>query len=835
MVDSGKWIDDVVKTHYISLIPFEEFVVNNFESDDNNKISYWKETGKRVLFKIINDNISIDNKMEKSFLLELKLHQRRDFNERIIQIFGVSQNPTTNSCFLVVQYADGGNLRHILENTILSWVDKLNLAHQIAEGLNFLHSNGIIHENLYPWNVLFHQNRAKLTNFGISEHLILNHPDEFEISEQDKEFRELEIDAMTAELWLEKKDIIIPTEIKTKKDNNNNNKETVLESPIEIEKDEKGEKEKEKEKVEKERIREVKLITNEPELGKKLSIKKKSWTYKAKNKAKGFVKRLSGSTSGSDLNTSNIKKSFTKSMSFDSKEVIDQGERIDTGWTFVSSDIKEPESPIMTKSDSSINRGLFSFSNLTGRSASESSISKSISVTQPDKYSYSEYCKVLFATNSWTINSAPCYAAYHAKKGDLDGLKWHIHVQKEKLNEIQQITGPRNSYRRPLEPLMIEVAQYCPGENIIQTFTSLISMGATCDCTNSYTGGSPINYLGENKSLFSSETNSQYFKDSLTYLITNGCLINAKRSNGDTLLITLLFKWNKELTPNVIKFCLDNGANPNLSNEIGGNPLGYTLTQIRFNHRGGPFEKIYKILKLLVRYGADVNRQITIPGKKLPNLLFVCVDMGLNMKEEWVKKLIKRLIKWGVDVNARMGEQKKFDEEINNNNYDNDNDDGDNDDGDIIKLAGTSKDETTTPKVTFNLTEEQKEKELLTKVESLNILGYAAKLSQLSTIKILLDRIYSISSPESIKEALNVTSKGEVEQKKFFMSWLNESGKEKRDKVKAKMERREMRRREKLKKKVKKGKQTENYDDDDDDDDYDYDDDDDDDDDDDEE
>ncbi|CAB4474912.1 unnamed protein product [Rhizophagus irregularis] len=812
MVDSGKWIDDVVKTHYISLIPFEEFVVNNFESDDNNKISYWKETGKRVLFKIINDNISIDNKMEKSFLLELKLHQRRDFNERIIQIFGVSQNPTTNSCFLVVQYADGGNLRHILENTILSWVDKLNLAHQIAEGLNFLHSNGIIHENL-----------------------ILNHPDEFEISEQDKEFRELEIDAMTAELWLVKKDIIIPTEIKTKKDNNNNNKETVLESPIEIEKDEKEEKEKEKEKVEKERIREVKLITNEPELGKKLSIKKKSWTYKAKNKAKGFVKRLSGSTSGSDLNTSNIKKSFTKSMSFDSKEVIDQGERIDTGWTFVSSDIKEPESPIMTKSDSSINRGLFSFSNLTGRSASESSISKSISVTQPDKYSYSEYCKVLFATNSWTINSAPCYAAYHAKKGDLDGLKWHIHVQKEKLNEIQQITGPRNSYRRPLEPLMIEVAQYCPGENIIQTFTSLISMGATCDCTNSYTGGSPINYLGENKSLFSSETNSQYFKDSLTYLITNGCLINAKRSNGDTLLITLLFKWNKELTPNVIKFCLDNGANPNLSNEIGGNPLGYTLTQIRFNHRGGPFEKIYKILKLLVRYGADVNRQITIPGKKLPNLLFVCVDMGLNMKEEWVKKLIKRLIKWGVDVNARMGEQKKFDEEINNNNYDNDNDDGDNDDGDIIKLAGTSKDETTTPKVTFNLTEEQKEKELLTKVESLNILGYAAKLSQLSTIKILLDRIYSISSPESIKEALNVTSKGEVEQKKFFMSWLNESGKEKRDKVKAKMERREMRRREKLKKKVKKGKQTENYDDDDDDDDYDYDDDDDDDDDDDEE
>lgn len=48
----------------------------------------------------------------------------------------------------MVQYADGGNLRHILENTILSWIDKLNLAHQITEGLNFLHSKGITHGKL---------------------------------------------------------------------------------------------------------------------------------------------------------------------------------------------------------------------------------------------------------------------------------------------------------------------------------------------------------------------------------------------------------------------------------------------------------------------------------------------------------------------------------------------------------------------------------------------------------------------------------------------------------------------------------------------------------------
>ena len=49
----------------------------------------------------------------------------------------------------MVQYADGGNLRYVLENsTELSWIDKFNLAHQISEGINFLHEKGIIHGNL---------------------------------------------------------------------------------------------------------------------------------------------------------------------------------------------------------------------------------------------------------------------------------------------------------------------------------------------------------------------------------------------------------------------------------------------------------------------------------------------------------------------------------------------------------------------------------------------------------------------------------------------------------------------------------------------------------------
>ncbi|CAI2161766.1 19383_t:CDS:10 [Funneliformis geosporum] len=792
MAQCIKWIDNIVKLRHINLIPFEEFdYYEDAKGDDDNRVNYWKKTGIKVISKIIQKHLIVDDEMNKVFLHE-------DFNERIIQIFGISQEPKTNNLLFVTQYADGGTL---LKKNIakLSWADKLDIAYQISEGVNFLHVNGIIHGNLYPCNIVFHQNHVKLSNFGMIKYLTTSPTsfdaltrDEFSINNVpyiepqlllDKSYRkdarsdiyslgvimweissgrspyqddhnkrnlifnilhnkrekvvpntpiaysefytrcwnndptkrpiigiilkqlkklldiintgrkssnrmseqellELANDAMTAELWLSKIETKpIPTKI-TKMEKTDHDRKSLKISTEGLSISQVG--------------KEIKntnttVMTNEQEINKEQSTLKKSWKKKVKNRAKNLVRRLSGSD-----------KLFRRSSG---RSNLLSEEEVGANWTVVFAD-KEIESPITPKSENNL-RGFFSL----GRSYSDNSLRISTKTVESDRFPYSEYCRVLFASNNWTINSAPCFAAYHVRQGDIDGLRWHVNVQKENVNKIQQVT----------ESLMIETTQYCPGEKIMETFKALQSLKATCDCTNSYTGGSPINYLGENKSLFSLETNSQHFKESLIYLMSNGCSINSKRNSGDTLLLTLLFKWHKEMAPNVIKFCLENGANPNLRNRIGGNSLGYTLTQVRFNYNNGPFEKIYKILKLLVSYGADVNKQITIPGKKLPNLLFVCVDMGINMKEEWVKKLIK---------------------------------------------------------MAFDLTDDQKEKELIKSGEALNVLGYAAKLSQLDTIKVLLDRIYSLSSPESIKEALNVTGREEVEQRKFLKSWLKESERE---------------------------------------------------------
>ena len=49
-----------------------------------------------------------------------------------------------------MQYADGGDLQHYLKNNFkrLTWNDKKKLAFQIAEGLNYLHNENVLHRDL---------------------------------------------------------------------------------------------------------------------------------------------------------------------------------------------------------------------------------------------------------------------------------------------------------------------------------------------------------------------------------------------------------------------------------------------------------------------------------------------------------------------------------------------------------------------------------------------------------------------------------------------------------------------------------------------------------------
>jgi len=71
--------------------------------------------------------------------------------------------------FVVMEYVEGGNLKELISTgaTRNSFV-ALDIAKQIAFGLSYAHSKGVIHGDLKPENILIGENNIKIADFGLS-------------------------------------------------------------------------------------------------------------------------------------------------------------------------------------------------------------------------------------------------------------------------------------------------------------------------------------------------------------------------------------------------------------------------------------------------------------------------------------------------------------------------------------------------------------------------------------------------------------------------------------------------------------------------------------------
>ncbi|CAG8592986.1 11018_t:CDS:2, partial [Scutellospora calospora] len=124
--------------------------------------------------------------------ITLKLHRSVDIHSNIIRLLGA----TKNDYMLVLEYADGGNLKSYLKDKFkyLSWKDKINFALQITDAVKCLHINDIVHRDLHSDNILVHQrycwqhdpnNRPDIRQvFSDLENLIINYSQAF-IEKQD--------------------------------------------------------------------------------------------------------------------------------------------------------------------------------------------------------------------------------------------------------------------------------------------------------------------------------------------------------------------------------------------------------------------------------------------------------------------------------------------------------------------------------------------------------------------------------------------------------------------------------------------------------------------------
>lgn len=93
-------------------------------------------------------------------------------HENIINIFGAGGDG--KKTVIVTEYAPRGSLADRMLKSY-TWNKAMGIVLQIAKGLAFAHSHNIIHGNLRPSNVLFHEDEIiKLTDFGLPAHYTMH-------------------------------------------------------------------------------------------------------------------------------------------------------------------------------------------------------------------------------------------------------------------------------------------------------------------------------------------------------------------------------------------------------------------------------------------------------------------------------------------------------------------------------------------------------------------------------------------------------------------------------------------------------------------------------------
>ncbi len=120
---------------------------------------------KKLLSQYLTDDMKIEFEREVTLMKSLR-------HPNIVQFVGASN--VTESLAIVIEYAPLGSLASVMEKQSLSVQFKVMCLLETAKALQFLHSNGVIHRDIKPQNILVFslETRAavhvKLTDFGTS-------------------------------------------------------------------------------------------------------------------------------------------------------------------------------------------------------------------------------------------------------------------------------------------------------------------------------------------------------------------------------------------------------------------------------------------------------------------------------------------------------------------------------------------------------------------------------------------------------------------------------------------------------------------------------------------
>ena len=119
-----------------------------------------------VAIKVLPPEMSSDPQRLRR--LEREAHSLASLSHpRICALFDIGEHQ--GSTFLVMEHIEGDTLAERLKRGLLPLAQALEIAAQIAEGLDAAHRRGIVHRDLKPGNVMLTRSGAKVLDFGLAK------------------------------------------------------------------------------------------------------------------------------------------------------------------------------------------------------------------------------------------------------------------------------------------------------------------------------------------------------------------------------------------------------------------------------------------------------------------------------------------------------------------------------------------------------------------------------------------------------------------------------------------------------------------------------------------